>query len=114
MEYHDYLRSQAEEYRRRAKQTDDPFIREELLGLAAVSEEGAKNTGARVPPGRRRSPRAPSDPAPGDALPRHNPVCCLRLSQRVALLARPRNPPPQLGDAEQHQLIRKVVRFPSQ
>jgi hypothetical protein len=51
MEYHDYLRSQAEEYRLRAEQTDDPFVREELLGLAAVCEEVANNIEDRLTAG---------------------------------------------------------------
>jgi hypothetical protein len=43
MEYHDYLRSQAEQYRQLAAKTEDPFVQEELLGLAAVCEEVANN-----------------------------------------------------------------------
>jgi hypothetical protein len=43
MEYHDYLRSQAERYRQLAERTEDPFVKEELLGLATVCEEVANN-----------------------------------------------------------------------
>ena len=51
MEYHDYLRSQAEQYRQLAERTDDPCVKEELLGLAAVCEEVANNVEDRVTAG---------------------------------------------------------------
>jgi hypothetical protein len=51
MEYHDYLRGQAEQYRHRAEETEDPFLREELLGLAAVCEEVANNIEDRLTAG---------------------------------------------------------------
>jgi len=51
MEYHDYLRSQAEHYRQLADQTEDPIAREELLGLAAVCEEAANNVEDRLTAG---------------------------------------------------------------
>lgn len=51
MEYHDYLRSQAEQYRQLAKKTEDPFVKEELLGLATVCEEVANNIEDRLTAG---------------------------------------------------------------
>jgi hypothetical protein len=41
MEYSDYLRDQAVEYRRLAEAADDPIIREDLFETAAVCEEVA-------------------------------------------------------------------------
>jgi hypothetical protein len=41
MDWPDYLRDQAVKYRRLAQQTDDPFIKAELLELASVCEEVA-------------------------------------------------------------------------
>jgi hypothetical protein len=41
MEYHDYLRSQAEQYRQLAEKTEDASVKEELLGLAAACEDVA-------------------------------------------------------------------------
>ena len=43
MEWSDYLRDEAEKYRRAAEQTDDPVIKDELLELASVCEEVANN-----------------------------------------------------------------------
>jgi hypothetical protein len=43
MEYSDYLRDQAVEYRRLAEAADDPTIREDLFETAAVCEEVANN-----------------------------------------------------------------------
>jgi hypothetical protein len=51
MEYHDYLRSQAEQYRQLAEKTEDAFLKEELLGLAAVCEEVANNIEDRLTAG---------------------------------------------------------------
>jgi hypothetical protein len=51
MEYHDYLRSQAEQYRQLAEKTENPFVKEELLGLAAVCEEVANNIEDRLTAG---------------------------------------------------------------
>ena len=39
----DYLRDQAATYRKLAEQTDDPIVKNELLGLASVCEEVADN-----------------------------------------------------------------------
>ena len=39
----DSLRGQAAMYRKLAEQTDDPFVKHELLGLASVCEEVANN-----------------------------------------------------------------------
>jgi hypothetical protein len=51
MEYHDYLRSRAEQYRQLAEKTEDSFVKEELLGLAAVCEEVANNIEDRLTAG---------------------------------------------------------------
>ncbi|HEX9322158.1 MAG TPA: hypothetical protein VF913_08570 [Xanthobacteraceae bacterium] len=51
MEYDDYLRSQAEQYRQLAEKAEDRFVREELLGLAAVCEEVANNIEDRLTAG---------------------------------------------------------------
>jgi hypothetical protein len=51
MEYDDYLRSQAAQYRQLAECTDDPLTKEELLGLAAICEEAANNIEDRLPAG---------------------------------------------------------------
>jgi hypothetical protein len=51
MEYHDYLRSQAEQYRQLAETTEDAFAKEELLGLAAVCEEVANTIEDRLTAG---------------------------------------------------------------
>jgi hypothetical protein len=51
MEYHDYLRSRAEQYRQLAEKTEDPFVKEELLGLAVVCEEAANNIEDRLTAG---------------------------------------------------------------
>jgi hypothetical protein len=43
MEWDDYLRQQAATYRQLAETAEDPFIKQELLELAAVCEEVANN-----------------------------------------------------------------------
>jgi len=43
MDWPDYLRDQATMYRQRAKETDDPIVKNELLELASVCEEVADN-----------------------------------------------------------------------
>jgi hypothetical protein len=43
MDWDDYLRQQAVIYRQFAEQTEDTFIKKELLELAAVCEEVANN-----------------------------------------------------------------------
>jgi hypothetical protein len=43
MDWDDYLRQQAAIYRQLAEQTEDAFIKKELLELAAVCEEVADN-----------------------------------------------------------------------
>ena len=51
MEYDDYLRSQAEQYRQLAEKTEDLPVKEELLGLASVCEEAANNIEDRLTAG---------------------------------------------------------------
>ena len=48
MEYEDYLRNQAEQYRLLAERVEDDFVKQELLGLAAICEEAANNTEDRL------------------------------------------------------------------
>jgi hypothetical protein len=43
MEWVDYLRDEAAEYRQLAEQTDDAVIKNEMLELASVCEEVANN-----------------------------------------------------------------------
>jgi len=43
MDWDDYLRQQAAMYRQLAEKTEDAFIKQELLDLAAVCEEVANN-----------------------------------------------------------------------
>jgi hypothetical protein len=43
MEYDDYLRDQAEQYRQLAEKTEDLNAKLELLALAAVCEKAANN-----------------------------------------------------------------------
>jgi hypothetical protein len=43
MELADYLRDQATMYRQLAEQSDDPVIKNEMLELASVCEDVAKN-----------------------------------------------------------------------
>ena len=43
MEQADYLRDQAEMYRKLAEQADDPGVKNEMLDLALVCEEVANN-----------------------------------------------------------------------
>ena len=43
MEQADYLRDQAEMYRKLAEQADDPVVKNEMLDLALVCEEVANN-----------------------------------------------------------------------
>ena len=43
MEYSDYLREQAAEYRHLAEEAEDPAIKQDLFETAAVCEEVADN-----------------------------------------------------------------------
>jgi hypothetical protein len=43
MDYADYLREQAAEYRRLAEAADDPAVREDLFESAAIYEEVAND-----------------------------------------------------------------------
>ena len=43
MDWPDYLRDQAANYRQLAEQTDDPVIKNEMLELASVCEEVAND-----------------------------------------------------------------------
>jgi hypothetical protein len=43
MDYSDYLRDQAAEYRRLAESADDPAVREDLFESAAIYEEVAND-----------------------------------------------------------------------
>jgi hypothetical protein len=43
MDWADYLRDQAAMYRKRAEQTDDPVVKNEMLELASVCVEVANN-----------------------------------------------------------------------
>jgi hypothetical protein len=51
MDSDDYFRQQAAMYRQFAKKTEDAFIKQELLDLAAVCEEVANNIENRRPSG---------------------------------------------------------------
>ena len=51
MEYEDWLRSQAAQYRQLAEKAEDAFVKEELLGLAAICEEVANNAEDRLTAG---------------------------------------------------------------
>ncbi len=47
----DYLRDQAEKYRQLAEKSDDDFVRQELMELAAVCEEVANDIEDRLTSG---------------------------------------------------------------
>jgi hypothetical protein len=51
MDWDDYFRQQAAAYRQLAEKTEDTFVKEELLDLAAVCEEVANNIEDRRPSG---------------------------------------------------------------
>jgi hypothetical protein len=51
MDWDDYLRQQAAMYRQLAEKTEDAFIRQELLELAAVCEDVANNIEDRLASG---------------------------------------------------------------
>ena len=51
MDWDDYFRQQAVMYRQHAQKTEETFIKEELLDLAAVCEEVANNIEDRRPSG---------------------------------------------------------------
>jgi len=51
MDWADYLRDQAANYRKLAKTAEDPLIKQELLELAATCEEVANNIEDRLPGG---------------------------------------------------------------
>ncbi len=51
MEYDDYLRAQAEQYRQLNDKTEDLQVKEELLGLAAVCDEVANGIEDRLTAG---------------------------------------------------------------
>jgi methionine synthase II (cobalamin-independent) len=51
MDWDDYLRQQAAMYRQLAEKTEDAFIKQELIELAAVCEEVANNIEDRLASG---------------------------------------------------------------
>ena len=51
MEWANYLRDEAAKYRQLAETAEDPFIKRELLDLAAVCEEVANSMEDRLPGG---------------------------------------------------------------
>jgi hypothetical protein len=51
MDWADYLRDQATQYRRLAEKAEDPLIKQELLDLAATCEEVANDIEDRQPGG---------------------------------------------------------------
>ena len=51
MDWDDYFRQQAVMYRQLAQKTDDTFIKQDLLDLAAVCEEVANNIEDRLTSG---------------------------------------------------------------
>jgi hypothetical protein len=51
MDWADYLRDQAANYRKLAETAEDPLIKQELLELAATCEEVANNIEDRLPGG---------------------------------------------------------------
>lgn len=51
MNFDDYLRDEAEKYRRLAEQAEDPFVKQELLELAAICEEVADSIEDRMTAG---------------------------------------------------------------
>ncbi len=51
MEFDDYLRDQAEKFRKLAEDTDDSVIKKELIELAAICEEAANNIEDRLTAG---------------------------------------------------------------
>jgi hypothetical protein len=51
MDWDDYLREQAAMYRQLSEKTEDAFIKQELLELAAVCEEVANNIEDRLASG---------------------------------------------------------------
>jgi len=51
MDWDDYLRQQAAMYRQLAEKTEDAFIKQELIELAAVCEEVANNIEDRLTSG---------------------------------------------------------------
>jgi hypothetical protein len=51
MDWDDYLRQQAAMYRQLAEKTEDVFIKQELLDLAAICEEVANNIEDRLTSG---------------------------------------------------------------
>jgi hypothetical protein len=51
MEYDDYLRDQAEQYRQQAETTEDIQVKLELLAIAAVCEEVANDYSDRLTAG---------------------------------------------------------------
>ena len=55
MDLDDYFRQQAAMYRQLAEKTEDVFIKQELLDLAAVCEEVANNIDDRQTSGSRRA-----------------------------------------------------------
>ena len=48
MDWDGYLREQAAMYRRLAEETEDAFVKQELLDLAATCEEAANNVEDRL------------------------------------------------------------------
>ena len=51
MDWDDYLRDQAANYRKLAEIAEDPLVKQEHFELAAVCEEVANNIGDRLPGG---------------------------------------------------------------
>jgi hypothetical protein len=51
MDWDDYLRDQAANYRKIAEGTEDPLVKQEHFELAAVCEEVANSIGDRLPGG---------------------------------------------------------------
>jgi hypothetical protein len=51
MDWDDYLRDQAANYRKLAETAEDPLVKQENFELAAVCEEVANNIGDRLPGG---------------------------------------------------------------
>jgi hypothetical protein len=51
MDWDDYLRDQAANYRKLAETADDPLVKQEHFELAAVCEEVANSIGDRLPGG---------------------------------------------------------------
>jgi hypothetical protein len=51
MDWDDYLRDEAQKYRRLAEEADDPLIKSELLELADICDKAANNIEDRMTAG---------------------------------------------------------------